>query len=537
MSRFLLLFLFLIWMAWRAESGGASVLRAADLGMFFGLYLFIVGTLGIWSRLLARRVRRASLERGMRYFNRVAFAARTFVPIWFAVGVFQLGWGDAVQRLLGPLRDWPVQMPGALIGVMPPILAWIGLWWSQFPADRALREQTMLVRLDNDLPIFRPPTFWSYLAANLRLQVLFTAVPILLILFVHDVVMIVLWRGFGVTTGQSAAEGIITFASAIAVFIVVPEILTRVLPTQSLPPSPLRQRMEAMCTAHGMKFRDILIWRTQNRLANALVMGVAPRFRYVLLSDLLLTEMTDEQIEAVFAHELGHVVHRHMIWYLVFMKILILALAVIALVLEAQQGWLRLPRWMPPDLVMTLIGFGGFLLAFGFISRRFERQADVFAARTIQRLEGSGLFIAHANPHANPDHANLDDPTTAVTATGLAKTPSTSIVRPPPSHVGPLGAAIFSSALERVAVINNMPLGPRGRWEGGLSRRLGFVMELIGDAANNWLHGSISHRMRALRHMSSDPAQTHRFDRRMARLYVTLVVALLVSATLAWVVR
>src|SRR5206468_1109239 len=124
------------------------------------------------------------------------------------------------------------------------------------------------------------------------------------------------------------------------------------------------------CHIHRLKFRDILIWRTHHRIANALVMGIVPRFRYVLLSDLLLAEMEDEQIEAVFAHELGHVVHRHLIWYLVFMKVLILVLAVVALILEAEQHRMQLPPWLPIDLVMTMIGFGGFLIAFGFVSRR-----------------------------------------------------------------------------------------------------------------------------------------------------------------------
>jgi hypothetical protein len=96
---------------------------------------------------------------------------------------------------------------------------------------------------------------------------------------------------------------------------------------------------------------------------------------------------------------------------------------------------------------------------------------------------------------------------------------------------------IFASALERVAVINNMPLEPRGRWEGGLLRRLGFVVERVVDATNNWLHGSIASRMRTLHRMSLDPVHTHRFDRRMARLYVTIVVALLVSGAVAWLVK
>ncbi len=545
MSRFLLLLLFLIWMAWRADAGSSTIISFGreDLALFFGLYLLMIGMLAVWARLLARRVQMVRLERAMRYFERVMFAARLFVPIWFGCGVFYLGWGALVEYLLWPIGAWPVQLPGTMIGVVPPILAWVGLWWAQYPADNALRSKRLLVDFDNGAQLYRPPPLGTYLTQQLRLQVLFTAIPILLILLLHDVVMLVLWRGFGVQVERSAAEGLITFASALGIFMVVPEVLVRVLPTQVLPRSPLRDRMEAMCRAHRLKFRDILIWRTENRIANALVMGVVPRFRYVLLSDLLLQEMNDEQIEAVFAHELGHVVHRHMIWYLVFLKLLILLLALIAVVLDTHFGNVRLPAWMPIDLVMTLIGFAGFVVAFGYVSRRFERQADVFAARTIERMftvggsggvggTAHGWFAAQGNP---------DDPSTAFVAQGLAKVSTapgaaeTSNL-PVKSHVGRFGARIFASALERVAVINNMPLGPRGRWEGGPLRRLGFVIEYVADAANNWLHGSIAQRMRALQRMSSDPSHTHRFDRRMARLYVTLVVALVLSGAIAWAI-
>ena len=74
----------------------------------------------------------------------------------------------------------------------------------------------------------------------------------------------------------------------------------------------------ALCRRVGMRYRDILLWRTQNNMGNAAVMGLVPQVRYILLSDLLLETMTESQIEAVFAHELGHIVHRHMAWYIVF---------------------------------------------------------------------------------------------------------------------------------------------------------------------------------------------------------------------------
>src|SRR5947207_1916838 len=138
-------------MAWRTEGEAPQSIRALDLPLFFGLYVFLIVMLRLWSQLLARRVRngvRGGVRRGMRYFNRVNFTAQFFVPVWLGIGIFFLSWGPGVQKILGPLAHWPVQVPGAIIGTLPALLAWMGLWWSHYPADRALRDQSLLVRLD-----------------------------------------------------------------------------------------------------------------------------------------------------------------------------------------------------------------------------------------------------------------------------------------------------------------------------------------------------------------------------------------------------
>jgi hypothetical protein len=132
------------------------------------------------------------------------------------------------------------------------------------------------------------------------------------------------------------------------------------------------------------------------------------------------------------------------------------------------------------------------------LSRKFERQADVFAARTMQ--------------------ATLD------------KTSP----QPQPSHVGRYGASLFSSALERVAVVNNMPTGPYRRWEGNLRKRLAFLMERVGDLAHNWLHGGIRDRQNYLERISSNPELTHRFDRFMAFMRASLVFLLAACSTFLW---
>ncbi len=474
MSRFLVLFLFLIWMAWRADPTQAVPAPTfAGLALFLGFYLFLTGILAIWSRLIARRVQGTQLRRRVHVFDTVVFAARIGILIWFGVGVFFLGWGNAVSWLMGSLNQWAVEVPATLIGIIPGIGAWMLLWWAQYPAERALREQNLMIEFNDEMPLHRPPTFGSFFVLNLRLQILFTAIPLLMILALHDGVMLCLRIFGGIAIPSESLEGGVTLASALLVFVLAPVIVRRVLNTQPMPASPLRHRLEQFCREQKLRYRDILLWRTDHNVGNAAVMGIIPQVRYILMSDLLLETMSDEQIEAVFAHEVGHVVHRHMIWYLVFFKCLLLALALAALVAESYMRFVHVPAWVPMDLVMTLLGAGGFLLAFGFLSRRFERQADVYAARQMERR--------------------------ALAAAGAAA-----------NHVGPHGARIFASALHKVAVINGMPVA--------------------GTIWRNWCHGSIARRMDYLHEISGDPSRTRRFDRFMLTLYALLLATLLLGA-------
>jgi STE24 endopeptidase len=236
-------------------------------------------------------------------------------------------------------------------------------------------------------------------------------------------------------------------------------------------------------------------------------MGFVSRYRYILLSDLLLDTMTDEQIEAVFAHELGHIVHRHMAWLMV---------CVFVLTLFNIGGGAWATHWMSDIGLNTeaaqavVIGTAylfKFLLLFGFVSRRFERQADVFAARTME-------LTREAVPDVSASETLLAARSMASTSTSQAATALA--VRPPaleyasdyaPGHVGQYGAAIFGSALHRVAMVNNIPV-----------------------RARSWCHGSIAKRMQYLHELSKDPIRTKRFDRLMFCLYGAMVFALFAGA-------
>jgi STE24 endopeptidase len=496
-----------IWMCRQAAPGARM-----PMTLYQGATLFVAGLLlvvlfaGLWSRVLARNVRGGNLYRSLQRFQRAMWFSRLLIPVWFAFAIFVLGWGTFVERIMQPINRFPIELPGLILGTLPAFAAWVGLWWAQFPADRALREQNSLVVFEEDLPVHAPPRFWDFFVANLRLQVLFTIVPVTLIILLHDIAAMIFWSTTRMELRSSASGGpdsgvelLIQLGAITLVVLFAPEILRRVLHTESLAPSPLRTRLEELCRRTGLRYSDILLWRTNNVMGNAAVMGLIPQMRYILLSDVLLETMTDQQIEAVFAHEIGHVKHWHMGWYVVIVVTMMLVFSGVDDLLLAVTQHSPDLKWLRGDIygaVALPCAFAGFLLMFGWLSRRFERQADVYAARTIQRLS--------SNPDL-PERA---------------------------SYVGPAGAELFISALHRVAVINNIPLEPpRPNGTGvlaGVSRISGGIIE----HANNYFHGSIPFRMDYLRNLSTAPEKTARFDRFMLKIYTAIL--LLLALTGGW---
>jgi len=510
-SRVLILLMFVLWLAWKPEYCRPTGLGGAQsLALFLGGYALLVLGTGLWSRWLARRLTGRNFGRSLRRFNRLMFVARALVPIWFAAGVAGLRWWQSVNGHL-QLSDFDLTptIIGVVLGTLPAFLAWSALWWAQYPAEIAFREQNLLAQLDADLPVHRPPTFANYFAANVRLQLLFMVVPVLMIVLLHDLIRLAASIAVGSGWRLNDPENPFTWLAAAAlVFVLAPEALRRVLHTEPLASSPLRRRLEALCRRTGVKYRQILLWHTHNNLCNAAVMGVLPRVRYILLSDLLLETMTDEQIEAVFAHELGHIVHRHMAWLVVFITVLMLF---------NLGGGPWVTRWVEAlglsDHAQVVQGvfvassfLFQFLVLFGFGSRRFERQADVFAARTME------LSRPPAPPAAAPDLVLVPNQLPAPASGGAVLMPAARLAPAlEPGHVGHYGAAVFGSALERVALVNNIPI-----------------------KARSWCHGSIATRMRYLQELSADPTRTARFDRFMLLLYGALVFALFAGAAFCW---
>lgn len=431
-----------------------------------------------WRLLRSDGAGRADSERSQHYYHRASFVLRCGVLAGFAATVFLTRWMDwfAWGRIALPL-----QILGDLVVLIPFVANFLIVWIMVYPAESVLRFDStgaLPGQLDNP-PRWR---FGAYLGFHLRHFILVAAVPLTLILFAAELTRgydeaIISWTGWLWTPDALLA------AVAFLVFLVAPAMLRRLWSTTPLAAGEVREQLERCAARIGMKYREILVWQTDGIMINAAAMGLLPRVRYVLLSDALLDTMNNEQVEAVFGHEAGHVRHHHIQYFLAFAVVGWVLVAALMELLAALATSLKLPAessFMAIETLSVVVTLAFWGIGFGWVSRRFEWQADLFGAQCVTPQPAACTLPCSVHPDRQS-------------------------ARNEPGRVCMTGAAIFASALERVAALNGIPRDER-----------------------SWRHSSIQHRVGRLFSLAGDAARAERFHRgvrRLQRVLVTVAVA------------
>lgn len=174
----------------------------------------------------------------------------------------------------------------------------------------------------------------------------------------------------------------------------LPGVAVKMMGCLPLPPGEERRRIEIFCKKQRVAFGEICSWPLfGGKILSAGVLGFFGRFRYLLVTPALLEVATAEELEAVVAHEIGHVKKHHLLLYIVFFMafglLLQFALEPLLQVLLGSEFVLILlfgldgdPASVAPfvagiPLLLLLLFYVRFV--FGFFMRNFERQADLYS--------------------------------------------------------------------------------------------------------------------------------------------------------------
>jgi STE24 endopeptidase len=210
--------------------------------------------------------------------------------------------------------------------------------------------------------------------------------------------------GLGLLLSIGAAEAIYLsmristtwwWLSSSAVFIAAIAAITRLAPILLLPMfyrftplarESLRDRLVSLSDRAGVAVLGVYEWALgeKSRRANAALVGTGAT-RRILLSDTLLAEYSEDEIEVILAHEIAHHVH-HDIRNAFIAESVLLMLALYAGAVALAFSWRRLGFSGISDvagLPLLVLVVGALTMAatpiVNAVSRRNERRADRFA--------------------------------------------------------------------------------------------------------------------------------------------------------------
>jgi STE24 endopeptidase len=172
----------------------------------------------------------------------------------------------------------------------------------------------------------------------------------------------------------------------------------------------LRRRLVLMSERAGTRVRGVYKWHLseKSKKANAALTGLGAT-RRIILADTLLDHYSDDEIEAVLAHELGHHVHKHILKSILVQAGITLfgfwlANEVLHYAVERFNMFETLSDFANLPLLVLVSTVLSFLLmpALNAYSRFNERQADRYCFQSVASVEP---FISSMNKLADQNLA------------------------------------------------------------------------------------------------------------------------------------
>ena len=178
-----------------------------------------------------------------------------------------------------------------------------------------------------------------------------------------------------------------------AVVIIGPTMIQKFWRCKPVEAGYIRNRIEELCERARLEYSNILYWPIfGGRMITAGIMGLIKKFRYILITEALIRHLEPKEIDAVIAHEIGHIKRKHLHFYLVFfigyifLSYTTFDLLIYFIIYTDPVYRLISSSGINYDtiisaifsLIIIIIFLIYFRYIFGYFMRNFERQADTY---------------------------------------------------------------------------------------------------------------------------------------------------------------
>ncbi len=245
----------------------------------------------------------------------------------------------------------------------------------------------------------------SYILSNIKVN-LPIVLPWVILSVLYDMVALLPFPGLQKVAASEWGDLLFFGVFLFFVMIFFPPMVRRLWGCEKLPDGPLKRHLEEFCAKQNFT-ADFYLWPLfEGRMLTAGVMGILPGLRYILITPALIETMSLAELEAVMAHEIGHVKKYHMLLYVFLIagfSILVGMLSEPVIYMFLSMNFLN--RLMAAsaisvETVLVIVGAVPLLLfmlfyfrfIFGYFIRNFERQADLFSLQTM----GNGNALVSA---------------------------------------------------------------------------------------------------------------------------------------------
>jgi Zn-dependent protease with chaperone function len=321
------------------------------------------------------RNREGEARRARAYYSLIAQASILAIFL-FALNVFAFQLKPWLQTIPG---FKPFSVLQGIVAVLLFILYLATMWYFSHPAYRLAFSAEIQRR--------------SFIASNIKfsMPILF---PWVILSLAHDLILLIPWsdpEGLLSEPGEQMAF----FAVFLLILMVfMPKLIQSWWGCRPFPRSEKVEKLEDFLQERGFRYRQLLQWPIfEGRMMTAGIMGIVPKYRYILVTDRLMEILSVDELQAVLAHEMGHAKYRHHLLYILFFFGFILVsfglFDIFQYLLLTQPFLLKMIERAQSDastlfslmlsvpILLTMVVY--FRYVMGFFMRHFERQADLYS--------------------------------------------------------------------------------------------------------------------------------------------------------------